>query len=171
MLSVYNIYRRSELGENYTVQRKYAVEVCEVVLYCIHHIFHGGFIFANFASRVLCANLTTRKKIYLWSRRMNATCVRNTVVQYTVHVQGTGMANFASWRWVYEKYLISASIALLLNHEFNHPRKCLEVPIREKLDLQNIWRIQYSFANPAFFSLKFFLQIAFLTQEYSGTSL
>ena len=39
--------------------------------------------------------------------------------------------------------LISPSIALLLNHEFNHLRKCLEVPIREILDSQNIWRIQY----------------------------
>ena len=31
----------------------------------------------------------------------------------------------------------------LLDHEFNHSRKCLKVPIREKLDLRNIWRIQY----------------------------
>ena len=45
--------------------------------YCIRHIFRGVFIFANFASRVLVANLTTRENIYLRSGRMNATCVRN----------------------------------------------------------------------------------------------
>ena len=70
--------------------------------YCIRHIFRGVFIFANFASRVLVANLTTRENIYLRSGRMNATCV------------------------------------LLLDREFNHSRKCLEVPIREKLDSRNI---------------------------------
>ena len=50
--------------------------------YCIRHIFCGGFIFVNFASRVLFANLT----IYRTSdpaRRMNATCVRN--ASSTVH--------------------------------------------------------------------------------------
>ena len=31
----------------------------------------------------------------------------------------------------------------LLDREFNHSRKCLKVPIREKLDSRNIWRIQY----------------------------
>ena len=35
--------------------------------YCIRHIFCGVFIFANFASRVLFANLTTRENIYLRS--------------------------------------------------------------------------------------------------------
>ena len=30
----------------------------------------------------------------------------------------------------------------LLDREFNHSRKCLKVPIREKLDSRNIWRIQ-----------------------------
>ena len=34
------------------------------------------------------------------------------------------------------------SIALLLDREFGHSRKCLEVQIREKLDSRNIWRIQ-----------------------------
>ena len=34
------------------------------------------------------------------------------------------------------------SIALLLDREFTHSRKCLEVRIREKLDSRNIWRIQ-----------------------------
>ena len=62
----------------------------------------GVFIFANFASRVLVANLTTHKNIYLRSGHMNATCV------------------------------------LLLDREFNHSRKCLEVPIRKKLDSRNI---------------------------------
>ena len=32
----------------------------------------------------------------------------------------------------------------LLDREFNHSRKCLKVPIREKLDSRNIWRIQYT---------------------------
>ena len=64
--------------------------------------FAGVLFFANFASRVLVANLTTRENIYLRSGRMNATCV------------------------------------LLLDREFNHSRKCLEVPIREKLDSRNI---------------------------------
>ena len=40
--------------------------------------------------------------------------------------------------------LISASIALLLDREFNHLRKCLEVPIHKKLDSQNKWHIQYN---------------------------
>ena len=40
--------------------------------------------------------------------------------------------------------LISSSIVLLLDREFNHSRKCLEVPICEKLDSQNIWHIQYT---------------------------
>ena len=40
--------------------------------------------------------------------------------------------------------LISLSIALLPDREFYHSWKCLEFPIREKLDSQNIWRIQYS---------------------------
>ena len=31
----------------------------------------------------------------------------------------------------------------LLDREFNYSRKCLKVPIREKLDSRNIWRIQY----------------------------
>ena len=31
----------------------------------------------------------------------------------------------------------------LLDREFNHSRKCLKVPIHEKLDSRNIWRIQY----------------------------
>ena len=39
--------------------------------------------------------------------------------------------------------LISRLIALLLDREFNRSRKCLEVPIREKLDSRNIRRIQY----------------------------
>ena len=51
--------------------------------YCIRLIFRGGFIFVNFTSRVLFANLTTRENIYLRSRRMNATCVHNT--SSTVH--------------------------------------------------------------------------------------
>ena len=50
------------------------------VTYCIRHIFRGVFIFVNFASRVLFANLSTRENIYLRSRRMNATCVRNTLL-------------------------------------------------------------------------------------------
>ena len=51
-----------------------------VLEYCIRHIFRGGFIFANFASLVLFANLSTHENIYLRSRRMNATCVRNTLL-------------------------------------------------------------------------------------------
>ena len=40
----------------------------------------------------------------------------------------------------------------LLDREFNHSRKCLKVPIREKLDSRNIWRIQYAvFAFKPFF--------------------
>ena len=37
------------------------------IYYCICRIFRRGFIFTNFASRVLVANLTTRKNIYLRS--------------------------------------------------------------------------------------------------------
>ena len=60
------------------------------------------------------------------------------LVPYTVHVQGR-IANFATNEWM---ILISLSIALL-NCEFNHSRKCLEVLIRKNFDSQNIWRIQY----------------------------
>ena len=42
------------------------------------------------------------------------------------------------------KFTVLSMIALLLDREFNHSRKCLEVQIREKLDSRNIWRIQYS---------------------------
>ena len=74
------------------------------LIYCICHIFRGGFIFTNFVIWVLFANLTTCKNIYLRSWRMNATCVRNAiVVQYTVHVQGR-IANFPFWKWVNDKY-------------------------------------------------------------------
>ena len=46
--------------------------------YCIRHIFCGGFILANFASRVLFANLTTRENIYLLSGPVyECDCVRN----------------------------------------------------------------------------------------------
>ena len=56
------------------------------LIYCIRHNISRGFIFANFVIRVLFAILTTHKNIYLQSRRMNATYVRNAiVVQYTVH--------------------------------------------------------------------------------------
>ena len=100
--------------------------------YCIRHIFREGFIFTNIANWVLFANLTTRKYIYLRSGPTHeCDCVRNT--SNTVHVQGR-IATFALWKWV---------IAPLLDCEFNHSRKCLEVPIREKLDSWNIWRIQY----------------------------
>ena len=40
------------------------------------------------------------------------------------------------------KFTVLSMIALLLDREFNHSRKCLEVQIREKLDSRNIWRIQ-----------------------------
>ena len=64
------------------------------------------------------------------------------VVQYSVHVQGR-ISNFCLLK-MSDMILISPSTALLLDRESNHLRKCLEVPIREKLDSQNIWRIQYS---------------------------
>ena len=59
-----------------------------ITVYAVY--FAGVFIFVNFASRVLVANLTTRKNIYLRSRRMNATCMFYAilVVQYTVDMQG-----------------------------------------------------------------------------------
>ena len=56
------------------------------------------------------------------------------VVHYTVHVQ------MCEWYWFLRP---PSMIALLLDREFNHSRKCLEVAIREKLDSRNIWRIQY----------------------------
>ena len=51
--------------------------------YCIRHIFRGGFIFTNFASRVLFANSTTHTKFTSEPDAMNAnpdnaTCVSNT---------------------------------------------------------------------------------------------
>ena len=57
--------------------RQLSKEMQKEKKYCIRRIFRGVFIFANFASRVLVANLTTRENIYLRSARMNATCVRN----------------------------------------------------------------------------------------------
>ena len=97
---------------------------CFQMQYCIRHIFRGVFIFANFASRVLFANLTTRENIYLRSGPTHeCDCVRN-----TVH----------SARAREDRYF-----CLLKMSDFNHSRKCLEVPIREKFDSRNIWRIQY----------------------------
>ena len=48
----------------------------------------------------------------------------------------------SEWYWFFRPPSI---IALLLDREFNHSRKCLAVPIHEKLDSQNIWRIQYEY--------------------------
>ena len=39
-----------------------------------------GFYFREFRESVLFANLSTRENIYLRSRRMHATCVRNTLL-------------------------------------------------------------------------------------------
>ena len=63
------------------------------------------------------------------------------VVQYTVHVQGRMISLIlpSENEWA---ILRSPSI-VLLDHKFNHSRKCREVPIREILDSRNIWRMQY----------------------------
>ena len=92
--------------------------------YCIRHIFRRGFIFANFASRMLFPNLTTREKFTSNPDPGNSTCVRNT--SSTAH---SARAN----EWMILIWVISPSLALLLDREFNHRRKCLQVPIREKL--------------------------------------
>ena len=55
------------------------------------------------------------------------------VVQYTVHMQ------MSEWYWFLRP---PSRIVLLLDREFNLSQKHLEVPIREKLDSRNIWRIQ-----------------------------
>ena len=41
-------------------------------------------------------------------------------------------------------------IALLLDREFNHSRKCLEVPIRKKLDWRNIYGVYSITLYPVF---------------------
>ena len=64
-------------------------------------------------------------------------CIRNTSSS-TVH---SARAN----EFLRPPSMIAA--ALLLDREFNHSRKCLEVPIRKKLDSRNIWRIQYFFCS------------------------
>ena len=66
-------------------------------------------------------------------------CIRNT--NSTVHSARANECKMKSeWYWFLRP---PSMIALLLDREFNHSRKCLEVPIRKKLDSQNIWRIQY----------------------------
>ena len=40
----------------------------------------------------------------------------------------------------------------LVDREFNHSRKCLKVPIHEKLDSRNIWRIQYCEADVSLYT-------------------
>ena len=106
--------------------------------YCIRHIFRKGIIFANFVSRVVFANSTTVKTNLppIPTQECDLCIYAILVVQYTVHVQ------MSEWYWFLRP---PSMIALLLDREFNHSRKCLEVPIREKLDSRNIWRIQYSF--------------------------
>ena len=52
------------------------------------------------------------------------------LLQYKVHVQGR-IANFALSSKNELMILISPSIVLLLDHEFNHSRKCLEVQTRK----------------------------------------
>ena len=64
--------------------------ILKFINYCIRHIFRGVFIFANFASRVLVANLTTRKNIYLRSGRMNATQYFRHVLYYRTRTLRAG---------------------------------------------------------------------------------
>ena len=70
-------------------------EAGEVILpiYCIRHIFREGFIFANFASRVLLANSTTRENKFTSDpdARMLFVYTQLLVVQYIVHVQMSDM--------------------------------------------------------------------------------
>ena len=107
-------------------------------LYTVYAIYFvgPGFYFREFReSGAICEFNSTQK--YLPPIRPDAwmwLVYAILVVQYTVHVQGR-IATFAFWKWV---------IALLLDREFNHSRKCLEVPIREKLDSQNILHNLYS---------------------------
>ena len=53
----------------------------------------------------------------------------------------------------------------LLDREFNHSRKCLKVPIREKLDSRNIWRIQYLILGGCLSSEQLFLSLTFNKRE------
>ena len=105
-------------------------------MYCVYAIyFAGGFIFTNFASWVLFENLTTRKIFTSnQARTHECDCVRNT--SSTVH-----SAHAREDRYF---CLLKMSDCSLLDRKFNYSRKCLEVPIREKLDSRNIWRIQYT---------------------------
>ena len=54
-----------------------------ITVYGVYFAFFFFCVCVNFASWVLVANLTTRENIYLRSRRINATCIRNT--SSTVH--------------------------------------------------------------------------------------
>ena len=93
-----------------------------------------GFYFHKFReSGAIREFNNTQKLIYLRSRRKNATCVY--AILYTVHVQ------MSEWYWFLWWPL--SMIALLLDREFNHSWKCLEVQFREKFDSRNIWHIQY----------------------------
>ena len=84
-----------------------------------------GFYFHEFrASRVLFAN-SQHTKISLppIPTQQCDLSVRNTrIVQYTVHVQ------MSDWYWFLRP---PSMIALLLDREFNHSRKCVEGLIRE----------------------------------------
>ena len=116
----------------YMIQAKLSCKQCTV-----YAIYFAGVLFSRI-SRVGCySRIQQHAKINLPpipTQECNLCMYAILVVQYTMHVQ------MSEWYWFLRP---PSMIALLLDREFNHSRKCLEVPIREKLDSRNIWRIQY----------------------------
>ena len=121
-------FKSYEVYDMWTSIKQYCL-----VLYSAYAIYFAGVLF-SWISWVGCySRIQQQAKINLppIPTQECDLCIRN--ISSTVH---SARAN----EWMIP---ISPSIALLLDREFNHSQKCLEVPIREKLDSQNIWRIQY----------------------------
>ena len=127
-------------------ERIYDIVAFPSTVYAIWYILRGSYFREFCESGVIREFNNTRK--YLPPIRPDAwmwLVYAILVIQYTVHMQRR-IATFAFWKWV---------IAPLLDREFNHSRKCLEVPIREKLDSQNVLLIQYG----TLFSVPFHIDV------------
>ena len=100
----------------------------------VYAIYFAGVLFLRI-SRVGCySQIQQHAKINLPPIPMQECDLCNTyailVVKYTVHVQ------MSEWYWFLRPPSMSA---LLLDHKFNHSRKCLEVPNREKYGVYSSW--------------------------------
>ena len=109
------------------------------------------------ANNVVWVDMSKLYQQFVWCLNVDEATWRN-VVLYTPYIsRGFYFRKFRESGAICEfintqKYLppipthecdLCTQYIALLDREFNHLRKCLKFPIREKLDSQNIWRIQY----------------------------